>query len=177
MATTLTLAHLVLTPALACVVVSDLLYRRIANRLLLVLLTFWLLCTCIQLFQGNLDLASLAIGAGIALAVLIAGYLLFAIHWMGAGDAKLMAVLCLWMADQSLLFMMVTALVGGLLALMLPLVLAIERGIAWALMHIDGWLPRPTVPLPHALREQPLPGIPYGLAIAAGALLVLWGSV
>lgn len=177
MSTALSLPHLVLTPALVYVVVSDLLYRRIANWLLAALLTLWLLHTGLQLLQGHTDLHALTIGASASAAVLVAGYLLFVMRWMGAGDAKLMAVLCLWLGEQSLLFLMVTALAGGLLALALPVLALFERGLALALMQLNAWLPRPAaVPLPHSLREHPIPGIPYGIAIAMGAMLVLWGS-
>lgn len=177
MTTTLTLPHMVLVPALVYVVVSDLLYRRIANHLLAALLTFWLLYTGLQLLQGHADMHAIAIGTSASATVLITGYLLFVMRWMGAGDAKLMAVLCLWLGDQSLLFLMVTALSGGLLALMLPALSLFERGLGLALVQLNTWLPRPVaMPVPHSLREQPIPGIPYGIAIAMGALFVLWGS-
>lgn len=91
---------------------------------------------------------------------LIAGTFLFSRSWLGGGDVKLLAALALWFdlagTGRMLLF---TAMGGGLLALaiivgrrMVPLTLA--EGSGWAVLK----------------RRGP---IPYGVAIAAGALLAI----
>ncbi len=170
------LSHLILPPALLWVVFSDLLYRRIANRLVLMLLALW---TVGVLQQWHAGLApalwrQAAPGLLAAALVLLLGYLLFAMRWVGAGDVKLMAVLCLWMGEQSFAFLIVTSLCGGMLALGLPLLRSIETMLALLLVRLQSMLPGGPWPLPMALREQSLPGIPYGLAIAAGALFSLY---
>ncbi|MFT4190927.1 MAG: prepilin peptidase [Comamonas sp.] len=169
------LAHLVIVPALLWIAVTDVLYRRIGNPVVLALLLAWLAHAGWQLSAGH-D-AALTPGVVAGALVLVAGYLLFVMGWMGAGDAKLMAVLCLWLGgEQTPVFLMVTALAGGLLALAMPLLRTLERALALALMRVDTWLPRPAIPLPQALGSQPASGIPYGLAIASGAAFVLWGG-
>jgi prepilin peptidase CpaA len=86
---------------------------------------------------------------------------LFIPGWFGGGDAKLMAAIGLWIGAENLMpYMLWVALAGGMIAaaffsvrsMPLPRVLL---GEAWALrLH----------------RHDS--GIPYGLALAAGALLV-----
>lgn len=166
------LSHLILPPALLWVVFSDLLYRRIANRLVVTLLSLWALGVIVLLRAGYADTVWNEAGPGLlaAVLVLVLGYLLFAMHWVGAGDVKLMAVLCLWTGDQSFAFLIVTSLCGGMLALALPLLRHLETMLALLVVRLPGgpW------PVPMALRDQSPPGIPYGLAIAAGAMFALF---
>jgi prepilin peptidase CpaA len=170
------LTTLILAPALLWVVVSDLLYRRIANRLLLVLLLLWLCLVGWQWQQnGLLPWPALSTGVLTALAVLIAGYLLFTLRWMGAGDVKLMAVLCLWLDQHALTFLMVTTLAGGAMALAMPLLRRFEHALGLVLAYIQRSLPDPVLPAPLSMRGATVQGIPYGLAIAFGAAFVLWG--
>lgn len=168
------LASVVIIPVLCWVAITDLLYRRISNRVVLALLGLWLLHAGWLLTTGQAVALSTGLLAG--LLVLVGGYLLFVMGWMGAGDAKLMAVLCLWLGDQAFVFLMVTALAGGVLALSMPLLRHAERFLALALMQFNGWLPRSAIPRPQALGGDPATGIPYGLAIASGAAFVLWGG-
>jgi prepilin peptidase CpaA len=106
-----------------------------------------------------------ALGAGAcSLVVLFAGALLFARGWIGGGDVKLMAAATLWAGPTATLaFLAMTGLLGGLLALLLlsPVgahVAAVQRA-----------LPRP----PHLAANPGDPvAIPYGVAIAAAALIV-----
>ncbi|MEN4921041.1 prepilin peptidase [Achromobacter spanius] len=173
----LSLPSIILLPALAWVVLSDLLYRRISNRLVLALLLIWVAYAGWVLWQGNPALrSSLTTGIVAGAGVLVAGYCLFAMRWMGAGDAKLMAVLCLWLGEHTFVFLIVTALAGGVMALALPLLRALERAMAMSLMRLNGWLSSLVIPTPHALRDEPMQGLPYGLAIACGAVFVLWSS-
>jgi len=100
--------------------------------------------------------ASFAVGVGVLL--LAAG--MFALGWIGGGDAKLMAAAALWVGLRGLApFALYTALAGGALALALvtlrsswirPLA---EAGPAWA-------------------KRLATPGeaAPYGVAIAFGEL-------
>jgi prepilin peptidase CpaA len=98
----------------------------------------------------------LAVGAG----MLVVGAGMFALGWIGGGDAKLMAAAALWVGLRGLApFAIYTALAGGLLALALvALRSAWLRPLAAA---GPGWTQRLATPGEAA---------PYGVAIAVGAL-------
>ena len=104
----------------------------------------------------------LAVGAG----ALAAGMAMFALRWAGGGDAKLFAVIALWLGWPALLtFVVWTALAGGALAFGL---LALRSARARPLILIGPpWMAR---------LAEPGAGVPYGLALAAGALLAFPGS-
>jgi len=97
------------------------------------------------------------------LAVLAAGYVIFAMKWMGAGDIKLLAACALWVGWENLPdFLMRVALIGGLFAILLY----VGRK-AIPLLPLN-------VKLPRILREgEP---VPYGVAIALGFLIMLSGA-
>ena len=59
---------------------------------------------------------SVAIAAG----VLIGMFVMFGLGWIGGGDAKLAAVIALWLgADHALAYVLYTALFGGILTIAL----------------------------------------------------------
>jgi prepilin peptidase CpaA len=171
-------AGLILPPALLWVLLTDLLYRRIANGVVLVLLATWLasVCSLVVLENGAApDWGALGTGLLSAALVLALGYALFAMRWVGAGDVKLTAVLCLWCAGEAPTFLVVTSLAGGILALGLPFVKAVEIALAHGVNRLSLILPAiAALPRPVALRSGDTPGLPYGLAIAAGAAFVLY---
>jgi prepilin peptidase CpaA len=86
---------------------------------------------------------------------------LFAAGWIGGGDAKLFAAVAPWLGWPAIAsFLMVTALAGGALALLLLNVRA-----AWLKPYLAGapaWLAR------LATSDE---AVPYGVAIAVGALV------
>ncbi len=93
--------------------------------------------------------------------VLAVGILFFSRGWIGGGDAKLAAAVALWFGfDQLIPFVTYAGMLGGLLTVgilifrswMLP---------AFALRH--QWVAR--------LHDVNV-GVPYGIAIAAGAMLI-----
>ena len=98
---------------------------------------------------------------GTGFAVLAVGILLFALGLLGGGDAKLLAAASLWLGlDNLLQYVVVVALMGGLLAFLL----LVYRGTLpprW--LTSQGWAMRL-----HDRNE----GIPYGLALAGAALWV-----
>ena len=101
---------------------------------------------------------------GIGLVALTIGIGLFALGVIGGGDAKLLAALSLWMGPGGvLIFALWTAVAGGLFSL--ALVLA-RRQFAALAPAAPAWLGR---------LLEPKGDIPYGVAIAAGALLA-WPS-
>ncbi len=169
-----------LIAALIWVVISDLLYRRISNGLVLGLFAVWLAGLVWRACSGETTIWSTSLLCGVltALAVLLVGLGLFVVRWVGAGDVKLMAVLSLWFGDQGLNFLLVTSMVGGVLALALPLLRVFELWLARAVLGFSQALalywPSLLMPVPVVLGGSSPQGIPYGLAIAAGAACMLY---
>ncbi|MGZ9098290.1 MAG: A24 family peptidase [Brevundimonas sp.] len=103
---------------------------------------------------------TVAAHVGVAALALVAGAGMFALRWIGGGDAKLMAAACLWLGVAgSGMFLLYTGLMGGLFCL----VLMFAR--FWSRPYLFG-APQWVVQL-----MEPRGDIPYGVAIAAGALL------
>lgn len=93
--------------------------------------------------------------------VLVMG--MFAAGWIGGGDAKLFAAIALWMGWPDVFaFALVAALVGGAMTLAL-------------LMGRRVWTPGVAPEWADALMS-PEGDVPYGVALAAGALLTFPGS-
>jgi len=93
---------------------------------------------------------------------LLIGFTLFAIGHVGGGDAKLFAVMVLWLGLKDLMpYAMIASVLGGVLAL--------------GLILMRSW------PLPAFLARQAWvmklhdskAGIPYGVALAAAAFILL----
>lgn len=107
-------------------------------------------------------IAPMAIGAHllIGLGALAVGIGMFALRWIGGGDAKLFAAAALWLGPPAALsFVVMTGLAGGALAL--------------ALISLRSPLLRPYVlsgPAWFGRLADPKEAVPYGVAIAAGAL-------
>ena len=99
-------------------------------------------------------------------AVFILGMLIFALRWAGGGDVKLLAVLALWTGvSATTAFLFLTALLGGLVALLLISV----RPIAGRFYKIED-----ASEMPRLFRHgEPLP---YGLAITVAFLYLLWNG-
>lgn len=158
-------------------VTSDLLIRRIPNLTVLLLLLGWLLFSTLDVVQsGQIDMHKLQRllwalpGAGV---VLVVGFLLFLTGRLGAGDVKLMSTLCLWVGHgHQIVFVMVTALAGGVLALCLPLLNTLPVVTALGIQTLNRRFHR-RLPLPPILPTDLFQGIPYGVAIAFGAWYVL----
>ena len=92
---------------------------------------------------------------------LLVGMGLFALNWMGGGDAKLLSAAALWLGPAATpSFVMSTALVGGALAL--ALIAARKAHTFVPVAPNTGWV--------QALLN-PKGDIPYGVAICIGALL------
>src|SRR5215468_1782179 len=97
--------------------------------------------------------------AACAAAVFLVGALLFSRGLMGGGDVKLLSAATLW-AGPSLTpaLLIATALLGGLLTLILLSPLALRA-----------WFPPPAGAATGAAKRA---SVPYGIAIAAAALIV-----
>ncbi len=95
-----------------------------------------------------------------AVGALVCGMGFFALGWCGGGDAKLLAACALWLGWPGVLvFLLATGISGGLLAA--GLVTARKGMIGGLIAAGPGWLGR---------LFQPDADLPYGLAIAVGAL-------
>ncbi len=154
---TLTLMLLAILPALAIVAgLKDLTTMTIPNWISgLLILTFF--PTALVSGLGPMEMA---VHVGIALAALFAGAGMFALRWIGGGDAKLIAASCLWLGvSGSGMFLLWTGVMGGLFCVSL----LFARFYARPYVHaFPGW----TVKL-----LEPRGDIPYGVAIAAGVLM------
>ena len=98
---------------------------------------------------------------GCAAAVFFSGALLFSRGLIGGGDVKLLAAATLWASPSATLpFLALTGLIGGLLTLILlsPVGVLITR----ARLPVLGQAATAASPIP----------VPYGVAIAAAAIIV-----
>lgn len=110
---------------------------------------------------AGLPLATLGLHLGAGLATLVIGMAMFALRWVGGGDAKLAAAVALWLGwPAALAFGFYAALAGGGLALLLITL----RSAALRPVVLSG--PRWMIRL-----AEPGEGVPYGVALAIGALV------
>jgi prepilin peptidase CpaA len=150
--------RLLLFPALmAFAASSDLLTMTISNRLSLALAGGFFLLTIVT----GMSLTAIGMHLAAAALVLTISFGFFAMGWIGGGDAKLAAATSLWFGFDFLLdYLVYASLFGGVLTLVLiqfrclPLPGPLARQ-AWILrLHETGG------------------GVPYGIALAAAALMV-----
>ncbi len=136
---------------------SDLFTMTIANRVSLILVGGFVL---LALLTGLGPMAMLW-HAGAGAIVLVVTFAMFSFGWIGGGDAKLAAATALWLGFAHLFdYLVYASVLGGVLTL--------------ALMQFR------TVPLPQLLAGRDWiarlhdsgGGIPYGIALAAAALIV-----
>jgi prepilin peptidase CpaA len=107
-------------------------------------------------------LAPMAVAAhiGVAALALVVGAGMFALRWIGGGDAKLMAAACLWLGlSGSGMFLLWTGVMGGVFCLLLLFARFHSRPYLYG---APGWVVQ---------LMEPRGDIPYGVAIAAGALM------
>jgi prepilin peptidase CpaA len=152
------LVFLVLPVLLALAAGWDIASFTIPNMVPLAMTAAFLL---FGLFAG---LPGTAFGSHLAagLVGLAAGFALFAAGFIGGGDAKLFAAASLWFGFGDLgSYALVATVLGGALTLLLLLL----RGVPLpSLLARQAWLVRL-----HDARS----GVPYGVALAAGALALL----
>ncbi len=111
---------------------------------------------------ADLGLETIAWHGAAGLLLLAAGFTLYALGYFGGGDAKLMAVCALWVGwDTLFLFILVVLLVGGVLSI-LVILLRLGLGIwpTWLVSRAQGIF-------------TPNKAVPYGIAIAVGAMITL----
>ena len=116
-------------------------------------------------WAAGLSLSTVGVHVGVGVLALFVGAGMFALNWVGGGDAKLIAASCLWLGlSGSGAFLLYTGVCGGAFCLFL---LAARKHAAPLLVSGPRWVT-------HLL--QPKGDIPYGVAIAAGALLAFPAS-
>ncbi len=143
--------------AMAFAAASDLLTMTIANRVSLVLVASFFVLAALAGMSGADVLAHLGAGA----AVLAVTFTFFALGWIGGGDAKLAAATALWLGFGHLLeYLFYASLIGGGLTL---LILEYRNRPMPQLLVGHEWAER--------LHHQRA-GVPYGIALAAAAILV-----
>ena len=111
-------------------------------------------------FMMGLPVLTVATHLGVGLLALFVAAGMFALRWIGGGDAKLMAATCLWLGlGGSGMFLLWTGVMGGLFCLALLFARFHSRPY---LLGAPGWVVQ---------LMEPRGDIPYGVAIAAGALM------
>ena len=150
--------RLLLFPALmAFAASSDLFTMTISNRLSIALAAGFFL---LALVAGmSLDVIGMHVAAGALVLAVAFGF--FSQGWIGGGDAKLAAATALWFGFEHLMdYMLHAAIFGGVLTLLL---LQFRKYPLPLFMIRQPWIQR--------LHEKG-GGVPYGIALAAAALLV-----
>jgi prepilin peptidase CpaA len=128
---------------------GDALYFRIPNQLILLIAGLFLPVA----LAAGLGLPAIGTHLAISGAVLLGGFLLFAFGLFGGGDAKLLAAAALWLGWPALLpFLLWTALAGGVLGVLISLRVLYDKFIRNVPVNRD---------------------VPYGIALAAGAIIAL----
>lgn len=156
------IALLIFPLAMAFAASTDLLTMRISNKLVLILVaSFFVVAIAI-----NLPLQQFAMHVLCAIVVLAVGFALFALRWIGGGDAKLAAATTLWLGfGLTVPYLVYTALLGGALTLA---ILLLRRFPLTPFIARFRWLER--------LHDHKQ-GVPYGVAMAIAGLLTYSNSV
>jgi prepilin peptidase CpaA len=147
-------------PALLIVAaLGDLTTYRIRN---------WISLAMIAGFVGaapamGLPLAVVGLHVGVGAAALVLGMAMFALGWIGGGDAKVFAAAALWLGWPAVVtYAIATCMAGG--------------GLAVGLLVLrSGYLRPYVITGPAWMNRLAEPGenVPYGVAIAVGALAAL----
>ena len=150
--------RLLLFPALMVFAASsDLLTMTISNKILLALAVGFFLLT----IGTGMSLAAVGMHLGAAAVVLLFAFGFFTQGWIGGGDAKLAAATALWFGFGYLLdYLLFTALFGGALTLLL---ISFRQFRLRGVLARQSWIVR---------LHKADGGVPYGIALAAAALLV-----
>lgn len=154
-------AAVLFTGSMVAAALMDAATMKIRNGLVLLLLCAYPLLAPLT----GLGLSEMGQSAGAAAAVLGGGFAFFAFGWIGGGDAKLAAVTALWLGAESLLaYLVYAALFGGGLTLLL---------LQFRMMPLPAsWYARPWIARLYGRQT----GVPYGVALAAAALIVFPGT-
>jgi prepilin peptidase CpaA len=153
-------AALLVFPALVITgAILDLVSFRIPNWISLALVAGFAGGAAAGMSAG-LPMNAVALDVAVGAAAFVLGAVMFALRWIGGGDAKLFAAVALWLGWPALpTFVAATALSGG--------------GLALLLLSLRSATLRPLVatgPAWFVRLAEPGESAPYGVAIAIGAL-------
>jgi len=141
--------------AMAYAAASDLLTMTISNKLTLGLVV----CFVVLAPFTGMNWQVFAMHWLAAVAVLAIAFFCFAMGWVGGGDAKLAAVIALWVGlSGTVEFALLASLFGGALTVLL---MAFRRTVVPVFIIRQPWVQR--------LHDSGS-GVPYGIALAAAAL-------
>lgn len=157
MTTFASLALMAFPVAMAFAAANDLFTMKIPNLIPIALFASFVIVALLS--RMPLDVFGMHVAVGFA--VLTATFTLFALNLFGGGDAKLVAAGAVWMGPEHILdYLLLITLFGGALSL---LILGYRKWVPAAAFGFPGWAQRLNID------KGP---IPYGIAIAAGALVV-----
>lgn len=115
---------------------------------------------CLAPFAG-LGLETIGLHLVIAAAMLVLTIGMFAMGWIGGGDAKIFAAAGLWMGPSQMLdYAVAVALFGGALTIAIIMLRKIPLP---SILSRQAWLSR---------LHRADQGVPYGLALSAAALVI-----
>ena len=150
---------LIAFPALLVIAaVCDLITMTIPNRIPLLMLAIFPFAA----WAAGLDLPLIGWHFAAGFLVLAICFGMFALNWIGGGDAKLGAAIALWIGPYLLLleWAMLFAIYGGILTLA---ILVLRRLPLPAVLARQAWIAR--------LHDHES-GVPYGIALSAAALTI-----
>ena len=146
--------------AMAFAAANDLFTMTIPNKISLALIVLFFAAALATSLPWETMGLHLAVGA----AVLVFGFVLFQFKMLGGGDAKLMAAGALWMGfDHVLYFMAYVTIFGGVLAVAILMYRRMVSAGTVVALPLPKWATK--------LHAEGT-GIPYGIAIAAAALVL-----
>jgi prepilin peptidase CpaA len=143
--------------AMALAAVWDLLTMKIPNRLSAILAVGYFAAAAL----AGVPLADIGMHVLCGMAILAATFAMFNFGWIGGGDAKLAAATALWIGWSPLAeYGLSSAIAGGALTL----IILMGRRIALPqVLASQAWIAR---------LHNAKTGIPYGIALALGGLIV-----
>ena len=141
---------------------TDLTRRLIRNWISLALMLLFVLYAAFP--ASPLEILDHILWAGVLFVLLLAGFIFGKV---GGGDVKLATVVMLWAGPKmGMEFLIITALCGGLLALFI---------VMPALRMMREWALSPLIKSGLMTEEGAAPTVPYGMAIAMGGTVALYG--
>lgn len=162
--------------------IYDFSFYRIPNILLAALLVLYGFCAPFQMSYNELVISLIVFGV-----TLVIGLVLFASRVIGGGDAKYMAVIALWAGFPGVIqFLLFTAIAGGVIAIvylalrdpigrlsdfMWTLIQKAEKSVP-ALQYL--WVGSGVGPEEGVRDNIGARVVPYGLAIAIGAIIMMY---
>lgn len=151
-------AVLIFFPALMVwAAVSDLMTMTISNRISIALLALYI----VMAFAAGQSWGAIGYHLACGFTVLAITFSMFAMGWIGGGDAKLAAATAVWFGFADVMaYAAVAAVFGGVLTLLL---LQFRRYGLPNILANQKWL---------AHLHHPKTGVPYGIALAAAGLFL-----